>query len=52
MASLVVNGDQVEVDQAPGAFLLWVRRERLKLTGTKYGCGTGPVWCLYGSHRR
>ena len=29
------------VDVAPDTPLLWVVREHLKLTGTKYGCGTG-----------
>jgi isoquinoline 1-oxidoreductase alpha subunit len=41
MTTFFVNGDQVEVDKAPTALLLWVLREHLKLTGTKYGCGTG-----------
>ena len=41
MTTFLVNGDQVEVDKAPTALLLWVLREHLKLTGTKYGCGTG-----------
>ena len=36
---LVVNGQSVEVDARPGMPLLWVLRDKLKLTGTKYGCG-------------
>ena len=34
-----VNGKRVEVDVAPDTPLLWVIREQLGLTGTKYGCG-------------
>ncbi|XOV82789.1 MAG: (2Fe-2S)-binding protein [bacterium] len=36
---LVVNGEQVEVEAQPDMPLLWVLRDKLKLTGTKYGCG-------------
>ena len=39
MLSLNVNGNPVTVDVAPGVTLLWVLREHLGLTGTKYGCG-------------
>ncbi len=39
MTALTVNGRQVEVPLAPDIPLLWVLREHLKLTGTKYGCG-------------
>jgi isoquinoline 1-oxidoreductase alpha subunit len=34
-----VNGRPVSVDVPDGTRLLWVLRERLNLTGTKYGCG-------------
>jgi isoquinoline 1-oxidoreductase alpha subunit len=34
-----VNGRPVSVDVPDGTRLLWVLREQLKLTGTKYGCG-------------
>ena len=34
-----LNGRSVSVDVPDGTRLLWVLRERLKLTGTKYGCG-------------
>jgi isoquinoline 1-oxidoreductase alpha subunit len=34
-----VNGKQVNVDVDPSTPLLWVLRENLGLTGTKYGCG-------------
>src|SRR5258706_2324231 len=36
-----VNGKQRQVTADPGAPLLWVLREDLKLTGTKYSCGIG-----------
>lgn len=36
---LSVNGQRKEVDVDPSTPLLWVLREELKLTGTKYGCG-------------
>lgn len=37
--TLTVNGEVHEVDVAPEMPLLWVLRDKLKLTGTKYGCG-------------
>ena len=36
---LRVNGREREVDVRPDMPLLWVLRDKLKLTGTKYGCG-------------
>src|ERR1700742_4562916 len=36
-----VNGSAVSVDAPPVTPLLWVIREELKLTGTKFGCGVG-----------
>jgi isoquinoline 1-oxidoreductase alpha subunit len=39
--ALTVNGQRKEVSVDPGTPLLWVLREELKLTGTKYGCGIG-----------
>jgi len=41
MIALVVNGKKHQVDVAPDTPLLWVIREELRLTGTKYGCGEG-----------
>ena len=38
---LNVNGKQVAAEVAPDTPLLWVLRDRLALTGTKYGCGGG-----------
>src|SRR5688500_5581775 len=37
--SLVVNGRRHQVDVEPDTPLLWVLRDALGLTGTKYGCG-------------
>lgn len=34
-----VNGKAVDVDVEPDTPLLWVLREQLNLTGTKFGCG-------------
>ena len=38
---LLINGQKIEVDADPGELLLWVLRDRLELTGTKFGCGAG-----------
>lgn len=39
MITLTVNGTRREVDAEPDTPLLWVLREQLGLTGTKFGCG-------------
>lgn len=39
MISLSVNGKQHSVDVSPDTPLLWVLRDALGLTGTKFGCG-------------
>lgn len=36
---LMINGTRRQVDASPDTPLLWVIREELGLTGTKYGCG-------------
>ena len=41
MISLEINGKRYEVDVSPDVPLLWVIREHLRLTGTKFGCGVG-----------
>jgi isoquinoline 1-oxidoreductase alpha subunit len=41
MTSLKVNGQARAVDADPDKPLLWVLREDLGLTGTKFGCGIG-----------
>jgi isoquinoline 1-oxidoreductase alpha subunit len=39
--SFKINGGAVSVDAPQDTPLLWVIREQLKLTGTKFGCGIG-----------
>jgi isoquinoline 1-oxidoreductase alpha subunit len=39
--TLTVNGKKRDVEAAPDMPLLWVLRDILGLTGTKYGCGVG-----------
>ena len=39
--TLNVNGEQLQADVSPDTPLLWVLRDHLGLTGTKYGCGGG-----------
>ncbi len=39
MITLNVNGKSYQVSSDPGTPLLWVLRDELGLTGTKYGCG-------------
>jgi len=39
MARFTLNGQTKEVDVDPSTPLLWVLREQVGLTGTKYGCG-------------
>ena len=39
--TLRVNGAEKSVDVQPDTPLLWVLRDSLQLTGTKYGCGAG-----------
>jgi isoquinoline 1-oxidoreductase alpha subunit len=41
MIGLSVNGKSYKVDVEPDTPLLWVIREQIGLTGTKYGCGKG-----------
>lgn len=41
MIRFKLNGNDVEVDVPDDAPLLWVIREQLKLTGSKFGCGKG-----------
>ena len=41
MISLEINGKRYEVDVSADVPLLWVIREHLRLTGTKFGCGVG-----------
>jgi aerobic-type carbon monoxide dehydrogenase small subunit (CoxS/CutS family) len=43
MITLNVNGQAHEVEVEPDTPLLWVLRDNIGLTGTKYGCGI--AWC-------
>ncbi len=45
MPQLMINGQSYFSDSPPDTPLLWVIREELRLTGTKFGCGA----CLCGS---
>jgi len=39
--ALIINKKSVDIDVDPTTPLLWVIREQIGLTGTKYGCGIG-----------
>jgi isoquinoline 1-oxidoreductase alpha subunit len=39
--AFTINGKTAQVEAEPDTPLLWVVREHLKLTGTKFGCGAG-----------
>ena len=39
--ALTINGKAATIEVEPDTPLLWVVREHLKLTGTKFGCGSG-----------
>jgi len=39
MVNLLINGEERQIDAAPDTPLLWVIRDELGLTGTKFGCG-------------
>ena len=41
MLTLTVNGQQKQVDVENDTPLLWVIRDHLQMTGTKFGCGAG-----------
>ena len=41
MITLTINGQSRQVDAADDTPLLWVIREQLQMTGTKFGCGAG-----------
>ncbi|MCI5081490.1 MAG: (2Fe-2S)-binding protein [Saprospiraceae bacterium] len=41
MFNLKINGNTQEVDVDPATPVLWVLRDHLQLSGTKYGCGIG-----------
>ncbi len=39
MVKLLINGEERQIDAAPDTPLLWVIRDELGMTGTKFGCG-------------
>jgi isoquinoline 1-oxidoreductase alpha subunit len=41
MLELLINGSRHQVEAAPETPLLWVLRDHLGMTGTKFGCGMG-----------
>jgi isoquinoline 1-oxidoreductase alpha subunit len=41
MTTLTINGKALEVNAAADTPLLWVLRDHLGMTGTKFGCGAG-----------
>lgn len=45
--ALTVNGERREVDVPPTSPLLWVLRDDLELTGTRYGCGRGQCGACF-----
>ena len=49
MVALTINGQSHNVDVDPTTPLLWVIREQVGLTGTKYGCGVAQCgYCQCG----
>ena len=45
--TLTINGQNHDVDVAPTVSLLWVLRDDLNLTGTRFGCGRGQCGACY-----
>jgi isoquinoline 1-oxidoreductase subunit alpha len=45
MVTLIVNGERHRLDIEPETTLLWVVRDELGLTGTKFGCGIAQCGC-------
>ena len=41
MFAININGAVAQIDAAPDTPLLWVLRDEMHLTGTKFGCGAG-----------
>ena len=52
MTPLSVNGRPVSVDAERDTPLLWVLRDFLELTGTKFGVRHGALRGVHGAHRR
>ena len=47
MTRLNVNGRVIEVNTEPDTPLLWILREQIGLTGTKFGCGIAQCGACY-----
>jgi isoquinoline 1-oxidoreductase alpha subunit len=45
MISFEINGERFDLEISPETPLLWVLRGQMRLTGAKYGCGTGVCGC-------
>jgi isoquinoline 1-oxidoreductase alpha subunit len=45
--TLQVNGEAHQVEADSDMPLLWVLRDLLQLTGTKYGCGIRGLWRVH-----
>lgn len=45
MIALSINGKSYEIDVEPDTPLLWVLRDTIGLTGTRYGCGIAQCGC-------
>jgi isoquinoline 1-oxidoreductase alpha subunit len=39
--TLEINGERIQVDAESDTPILWVLRDLLNMTGTKFGCGAG-----------
>ena len=52
MITLNVNGKRRDLDIPDDMPLLWTLRDVLSMTGTKFGCGIGPVPGMHHSHQR
>ena len=50
--AIKINGSTHGVDVDGDTPLLWVLRDVLGMTGTKFGCGVGAVRRLHGAYRR
>ena len=46
MMQLTINGQSVELDADPQMPLLWLLRDELNLTGTKFGCGVAACGAI------
>ena len=49
MQKLIINGIRHQVDVEDEMPLLWVLRDELGFTGTKFGCGIGQCGAWHGT---